>query len=121
MAIDDPIGAAPMPLSLGKEREQWVKRAWDAIDEDKLGELNRMMASIASPTGEEKQLALALVDVMNAGGIGAFFQPMGGDQGNAIGRIAGAGNGAALMLYAPLDTAFSDVDEVSLQCIGPRL
>ena len=71
MAIDNPIGASPMPLSLGKEREQWVKRAWDAIDEDKLGELNRMMASIASPTGQEKQLALALVDVMNAAGIGA--------------------------------------------------
>ena len=41
MASDDPIGTAPLPLSLGKEREQWVKRAWDAIDESKLGELNR--------------------------------------------------------------------------------
>src|SRR5437870_11619835 len=107
MAIGDPIGAAPMPLSLGKEREQWVKRAWGAIDEDKLGELNRMMASIASPTGQEKQLALALVDVMNGAGIGACFQPVGDDQGNATGRIAGTGEGAALLLCAPLDTGFA--------------
>jgi len=52
MSIINPIGSAPVPLSLDKEREQWIKRAWDAIDESKLAELNRMMASIASPTGE---------------------------------------------------------------------
>jgi len=111
MAIDDPIGAAPMPLALGKDREKWVKRAWDAIDENKLGELNCMLASIASPTGEEKQLALAVVDTMNASGIDAHYQPMDGDQGNALGRIAGTGGGADLLLYAPLDTAFSINEE----------
>jgi len=52
MAINNPIGTAPVTLTLGKEREQWIQRAWDAIDESKLAELNRMMASIASPTGE---------------------------------------------------------------------
>src|SRR6266702_4392703 len=80
-----------------------------------------MMASIASPTGEEKQLALTLVDVMNACGIGAFFQPMSDDQGNAIGRIAGTGAGAALLLYAPLDTAFSTNEEEECPWIGDRL
>jgi acetylornithine deacetylase/succinyl-diaminopimelate desuccinylase-like protein len=121
MATDDPACTAPEPLPLGREREQWVKQAWAAIDEKELGELDRVMASIASPTGEEKRLALALVDIMNAGGIGAFFQPMEDDQGNAIGRIAGTGNGADLLLYAPLDTAFSTNEEEECPWIGERL
>jgi hypothetical protein len=72
-----------------------------------LGELNRLMTSIPSPTGEEGQLARALVEVMNQSGVGAFYQPMDDDQGNAIGRITGSGGGGDLLLYAPLDTAFS--------------
>jgi len=121
MATNNSIGTASVSLALGKEREQWVTRAWDAIDESKLAELNRMMASIASPTGEEKQVALALVDSMNATGVAAHYQPMGDDQGNAVGRIAGTGNGADLLLYAPLDTAFSTNEEEECPWIGDRL
>ena len=121
MAIEDPIATAPRPPSLGKEREEWVKRAWDAIDEGKLGELNRIMASIASPTGEEKQLAMKLVDVMNDTGIDAHYQPMDDDQGNAVGRITGTGGGVDLLLYAPLDTAFSTNEEEECPWIGDRL
>ena len=121
MAIDAPIDTAPTALSLGKEREEWVKRAWDAIDASKLGELNRIMASIASPTGEEKQLATTLVDVMNDTGIDAHYQSMADDQGNAVGRIAGTGGGADLLLYAPFDTAFSTNEEEECPWIGDRL
>jgi acetylornithine deacetylase/succinyl-diaminopimelate desuccinylase-like protein len=108
-------------LPLSRDRETWVRRAWDAIDESRLGELNRMMASIASPTGEERQLAQAMVDTMIAHGIEAFYQPMDDAQGNAIGRISGTGNGADLMLYAPLDTAFSMSEEEECPWIGDRL
>ena len=107
-------------LRLTRERETWVRRAWDAIDESRLGELNRMMASIASPTGEERQLAQAMVDTMNAYGIKSFYQPMDDTQGNAIGRISGTGQGADLMLYAPLDTAFSVSEEEECPWIGDR-
>jgi len=121
MAINDPIGTVPATLALGKEREQWIKRAWDAIDESKLAELNRMMASIASPTGEEKQLAMTLVGVMRNSGIHTQYQPMDDDQGNVIGCIAGTGNGADLLLYAPLDTAFSINEEEECPWVGDRL
>ena len=121
MAIEDPIATAPIPPSLGKEREEWVKRAWNSIDESKLGELDRIMASIASPTGEEKQLAMKLVDVMNDTGIDAHYQPMDDDQGNAVGRITGTGGGLDLLLYAPLDTAFSTDEEEECPWIGDRL
>jgi acetylornithine deacetylase/succinyl-diaminopimelate desuccinylase-like protein len=107
-------------LRLTRERETWVRRVWDAIDESRLGELNRMMASIASPTGEERQLAQAMVDTMNAYGIKSFYQPMDDTQGNAIGRISGTGQGADLMLYAPLDTAFSVSEEEECPWIGDR-
>jgi acetylornithine deacetylase/succinyl-diaminopimelate desuccinylase-like protein len=108
-------------LQLTRERETWVRQAWDAIDESRLGELNRMMASIASPTGEERQLAQAMVDTMSAYGIDAFYQPIDDAQGNAIGRISGTGDGADLMLYAPLDTAFSMNEEEECPWIGDRL
>ena len=109
-----------MSLRLTRERETWVRRVWDAIDESRLGELNRMMASIASPTGEERQLAQAMVDTMNAYGIESFYQPMDDTQGNAIGHISGTGQGADLMLYAPLDTAFSMSEEEECPWIGDR-
>jgi acetylornithine deacetylase/succinyl-diaminopimelate desuccinylase-like protein len=80
-----------------------------------------MMASIASPTGEERQLAQAMVETMNAHGIESFYQPMDDAQGNAIGRISGTGGGADLMLYAPLDTAFSMSEEEECPWIGDRL
>ena len=116
------IPSALLPyLSRSAKSGSSGKTASDTIDESKLGELNRVMASIASPTGEERQLALALVDIMNASGIGAFFQPMADDQGNAIGRIAGSGEGADLLLYAPLDTAFSINEEEECPWIGDRL
>ena len=67
-------------LTLTKDSQTWIKRAWDAIDETALAELNRLMASIPSPTGEEGQLARALVEVMNQSGVGAFYQPMDDDQ-----------------------------------------
>jgi acetylornithine deacetylase/succinyl-diaminopimelate desuccinylase-like protein len=121
MAIDDSVDIAPAPLALDKEREQWLKRAWDAIDESRLAELNRMMASIPSPTGEERQLAQTMVGIMNAGGIDGFYQPMDDDQGNAVGRLAGVGGGADLLLYAPLDTAFSSNEEEECPWIGDRL
>src|SRR4026207_1680738 len=65
------VQSASLPLT--KDHEAWIKRAWDAIDEPTLGELNRLMASIPSPTGEEGQLARAMVEVMNQSGVGAFI------------------------------------------------
>jgi acetylornithine deacetylase/succinyl-diaminopimelate desuccinylase-like protein len=108
-------------LPLTKDNEAWIKRAWDAIDETTLAELNRSMASIPSPTGEEGELARAMVDVMNKSGVGAFYQPIDDDQGNAIGRIPGTGEGAELLLYAPLDSAFSASEEEECPWVGDRL
>src|SRR5215470_4241320 len=120
MAFDNQLNATPANLLLGKEREQAIDRAWNAIDETQLAELNRLMASIPSPTGEEGQLAEAIVDVMNKSDIDASYQRMEDDQGNAIGRIRGMGDSADLLLYAPLDTAFSTNAGEECPWIGDR-
>lgn len=119
MSARETVRSSSLPLT--KEREAWVKRAWDAIDEANLAELNRVMASIPSPTGQEGRLAHAIVDVMNKSGVAAFYQPMDDAQGNAVARILGAGDGADLLLYAPLDTAFSTSEEEECPWIGDRL
>lgn len=108
-------------LPLTKEREAWVKRAWDVIDEANLAELNKLMASIPSPTGEEARLAQAVVDVMNKSGVEAWYQPIDDSQGNAVARISGAGDGADVLLYAPLDTAFSTSEDEECPWVGDRL
>jgi acetylornithine deacetylase/succinyl-diaminopimelate desuccinylase-like protein len=119
MSAHKAVQAASFPLT--RDNETWIKRAWDAIDETSLAELNRLMASIPSPTGEEAQLARAMVDVMNKSGVSAFYQPMDDHQGNAIGRLAGTGEGADLLLYAPLDSAFSASEEEECPWVGDHL
>jgi acetylornithine deacetylase/succinyl-diaminopimelate desuccinylase-like protein len=108
--------AQPLPLS--QEQAQWVERAWSEIDEGGLGELNRKMASIPSPTGEERELAQFMVSYMSARGLSAFYQPIDDNQGNAIGRLPGSGNGIELLLYAPLDTAFAARPEEDCPWVG---
>ena len=119
MATRATVQSSSLPLS--KDRETWLKRAWEAIDETKLAELNRLMASIPSPTGEEGQLAQTVVEVMNDNRVAAFYQPMDDDQGNAVGRISGAADGADLLLYAPLDSAFSTNPDEECPWVGDRL
>jgi acetylornithine deacetylase/succinyl-diaminopimelate desuccinylase-like protein len=119
MATSDSIQLDPP--SLTQEREEWIRRAWQAIDESGLAELNRQMAGIPSPTGEEKELAQAMVSVMTDSGMEAFYQAMNDAQGNAVGRIRGSGHGADLLLYAPLDTAFSKLAGEECPWVGEKL
>ena len=108
--------ARPLPLS--KEQAGWVTRAWSQIDEGRLAELNRQMASIPSPTGEERELAQFMASYMNACGFSAFYQPIDEHQGNAVGKLSGSGNGVELLLYAPVDTAFSGKAEEDCPWVG---
>ena len=84
-----------------------VQRAVDALDRDKLAELVESMVAIASPTGEEAGLAAFVVQHLQSAGVEAFVQSVGPGGANAIGMLRGSGGGVRLMIYAPLDTAFS--------------
>ena len=117
----DTLTISTRPLPLSKEQGQWLKRAWSEIDEGRLGELNRKMVSIPSPTGEERELAQFMTSHMGACGISAFYQPIDENQGNAVGRLSGSGNGVELLLYAPLDTAFAGRSEEDCPWVGLEL
>jgi len=89
-----------------------VERARASLDDARLGELAFEMTAIPSPTGEERLLAEFVAGHLAAAGVESEVQAVGGSQANAIGRLHGSGGGPSLLIYAPLDTAFSgDRDE----------
>lgn len=89
-----------------------VQRAVSTLDRAQLGNLVESMVGIASPTGEEASLAAFVVQHLQAAGVDAFVQSVGERGANAIGILRGSGGGVRLMIYAPLDTAFSgNLDE----------
>ncbi|MBM3676871.1 MAG: deacylase [Actinobacteria bacterium] len=102
-----PAGAADVttrPLPLTGEQVEWLAAARAAVDGDLLERLASELVSIASPTGEEAQVAACAAERMGEHGLEARLQPFGKRQANAIGRLAGDGTGASLLLYGHLDT-----------------
>ncbi len=82
-----------------------------------------MMASIPSPTGEEGQLARAVVDVMNASGVGAFYQPM-DDDSRQCRSVESPGSGDGVRSYCfmrPWIPPFPTDEEEECPWIGDRL
>lgn len=102
-------------------QQGWIDKAWRRIDRRALLELDASLTDIASPTGEEGNLAGFLVKVMQEAGIGARYQPMDELRGNAIGSLAGAGQGPTLLLYAPIDTAFTGDESEDCPGLGREL
>ena len=76
-------------------------------------ELARIV-DIASPTGEERALAEHLVLLMRELGLKAQAQPIDALSANAIGEL-GDGDGPSVMLFAPLDSAFSGREDARLR------
>jgi acetylornithine deacetylase/succinyl-diaminopimelate desuccinylase-like protein len=109
-ASDAHVQVVREPLS--EEQHSWLRDAWKAVKEDDIEDLDRTLVSIPSPTGQERAVAEFLVQHMEGEGLEGIYQTIDDEQGNAVGRIRGSGEGADLLLYAPTDTAFSgDADE----------
>ena len=84
------------------------------VDGDELLRLTAAMVDIPSPTGEERALAEFLAARFDELGLDGTCQTIDDQQANAVGRLPGTGGGPALMLYAPIDTAFAgDAEEDS--------
>ena len=92
---------------LDAEMIDMVEAASAHVDGDELLRLTAAMVDIPSPTGEERALAEFLAARFDDLGLDGRCQAIDDNQANAIGRLAGAGGGPALMLYAPIDTAFA--------------
>jgi acetylornithine deacetylase/succinyl-diaminopimelate desuccinylase-like protein len=101
--------------------KEWLDAALAQISRERLCELAMAIVAIPSPTGEERRLAEFLAETLKKIGLDAAYQPIDENQGNAIARYRGAGGGADLMLYAPIDTHISGTEEEDLPWIGRTL
>lgn len=85
-----------------------IERAREKLDADRVADLIYEMTAIPSPTGEELPLAQFVASHMADAGLTASVQTIHAESANAVARLGRAErNSARLLLYAPLDTAFS--------------
>lgn len=128
MALSDPsldsssntdVAVEQQPLS-GQQRA-WVEHAWAQIDRVRLAQLDAALVSIPSPTGQERALAEYLAAHLRGAGLEGAYQPIDEQQGNAVGRVRGTGGGPDLLLYAPIDTAFTGDEAEDLPWLGESI
>ena len=98
-----------------------VEAAEATLSSARLIELCSMMVDIASPTGEEADLAQALANEMTNIGLAGQVQTVNGAMANAHGRLDGTGNKPSLLLYAPIDTVTSGTEAEDLPWAGSEL
>src|SRR6516165_844001 len=117
-----PGGAGQLALGipLSDEQEGWYSDACARLDSERLKQLLLQLINIPSPTGNERQASEFIADYLKQqlGGRGRY-QPINQGTGNAIGEIRGRGDGATLLLYAPLDTHLEGDPDQDLPWAGP--
>jgi acetylornithine deacetylase/succinyl-diaminopimelate desuccinylase-like protein len=113
-----PSETRQLPLSV--EQEQWYADACARLDAERLKRLLLELIDIPSPTGAERAASEFVAARMRERlGPRAFYQPISEDTGNAVGELRGRGNGAALLLYAPIDTHLEGDPARDLPWAGP--
>jgi succinyl-diaminopimelate desuccinylase len=103
-----------------ERRDRWVEHAVRHIDDAENLSLLASIVNIASPTGEERPLAEYLCQRMQTEGLRSEVQPIDATSANALGRL-GDGIGPSLLLFAPLDSAFSGIAAEELPWSGPEM
>lgn len=108
-------------VALTAQQRQWVEAAWASIDRDEVAGLLVEMVNIPSPPGGERPLAEFVAAHLSDRGLRARVQLLDDRQANAVGVYPGRGGGGDLLLYAPIDTAFTGTEDEDLPWTGPRL
>ncbi len=75
------------------------------------------MINIRTPTGREIDLARYIISRLTANGVHAYLQQVSEDRANAVGAIAGRGDGYNVLLTGHMDTSY-DGDESYLHGEG---
>ena len=113
-----PSETRQLPLSV--EQEKWYADACARLDAERLKRLLLELIDIPSPTGAERAASEFVAARMRERlGPRAYYQPISEDTGNAIGELRGSGNGATLLLYAPIDTHLEGDPRRDLPWAGP--
>jgi acetylornithine deacetylase/succinyl-diaminopimelate desuccinylase-like protein len=106
------VSTDTFPLPLDPTRQAMFDAIVEKMDPERMQSLLVDLVNIHSPTGGERAasefMASHLSDVV---GIDASYQPISDLTGNAHAEVLGTGEGARLLLYAPIDTHIDpDVD-----------
>lgn len=88
--------------------EEIARRATGHVDRDRLVRLACELTDIASPTGEEAEVARVYRDRLSEAGLKAELQDIGEGRYNALGILEGSGRGRSLMFNGHLDTSFAN-------------
>lgn len=107
-------------LPFSADQQRWYEAACARLDANRLKQLLFDVTNIHSPTGAAAEASHFMVERMNAAGLKASYRPMTERSGNAFGELRGAGRGATLLLYAPIDTHLEGND-TDLPWAGPKL
>jgi acetylornithine deacetylase/succinyl-diaminopimelate desuccinylase-like protein len=109
------------PAPMSSAQEAWVEAACSSVTVDALTDLVSDLASIPSPTGEERPLAEFIVEYARGQGLAARYQPIDAKQGNALAWYGGPGDGPDLLLYAPIDTLTTGSAEEDCPWVGSEI
>lgn len=96
-----------------------LERALAAVTGSRVRDLLVGLVDVASPPGEERELAEHLVEVMRGFADDAETLPLDATQASARGRLRSARTGRDLLLYAPIDTLTTGRPEHDLPWGGP--
>ena len=84
-----------------------AKQVLAQIDRNELARLGCDLASIPSPTGQEKAIAEYILAWFAANGLKAVRQDVAVDRPNAVGILKGEGSGLSLGFNGHTDTSFT--------------
>src|SRR5271163_4926945 len=109
-----------VPLSV--EQEKWYSQACERLNPERLKKLLLDLIDVHSPTGAERQASEFIAGHMRQHlSEHSLYQPITEDTGNAVAEVRGSGGGAALLLYAPIDTHLEADPERDLPWAGSTL
>lgn len=105
-----PVETSALPFDA--ERQRMFELLLSHINPERMRNLLVDLVEIHSPTGGERAASEHMAHYLKEQvGIDAAYQPISDLTGNAHGEILGTGDGARMLLYAPIDTHIDpDVD-----------
>ncbi len=89
------------------EQQPLADRARASLTPETLGDLCLAMTSIASPTGEERELADYLANRLADAGLDTHVVPFAERGASVVARLGDGREGPNVWVYAPLDSAFA--------------
>jgi acetylornithine deacetylase/succinyl-diaminopimelate desuccinylase-like protein len=91
--------------------EKAAARIRKGITRDECAELTKQLCDIPSPTGSEREIGEFILDWYAQHDIKSLRQEIDPNRINAVGVLAGSGNGTSLQINGHMDTSFSGTEE----------